>query len=588
MYSFISKNSGIPLLDLQLKLAEDQSATLLQQKTAEQRLSKALLELDQIFNSTPDGILVIDSQFRVLRANETLRRMLSLPEDLEGKRCSELFSAIPGTLCGQAACPLKNILTSRQKAEWNLTYVDPQGQPVFLQVSANPFVDNNGKILGLIETFRDITARKMAENRYSALFEELKEAVISNKPEGVITDINSAGVALLGFSEKADVLGKNIADFYCDRYDLQHFMASMKEHGYVKDLEIEWKTRDGQKKVVLITSTAVRDVSGRIAEYRGIVKDVTERVRDQNKLMKMAVELSEINEKLKSTQITLFQQEKLASIGQLSAGLAHEINNPLGFVKSNFNSLKKYLKVLLEYTDLLEQGFSSLRAEDSEATIQAVVQMNKNRDRLRIDFISKDLKELLSESEEGFSRIMSTIQGMKHFSRIDYADRIAEYDLNDAIETTLIVARNELKYVARVEKSLGHLPAVECRADEINQVLLNIIINAAQALKDQHREEQGLISISTHSAGNQVISRISDNGPGIPEEFRHRIFDPFFTTKPVGQGTGLGLSISYEIIVNGHGGELSVDSTTDGGTLFTIKLPVRYMRDQVAAEALGE
>ncbi|MBA7534665.1 Signal transduction histidine-protein kinase AtoS [subsurface metagenome] len=428
----------------------------------------------------------------------------------------------------------------------------------------------------------------MAENRYSTLFEELKEAVISNKPEGAITDINRAGVSLLGFSAKEDVLGKNIADFYCDLYYLQHFTGLMKEQGYVKDMEVEWKTRDGQEKVVLITSTAVRDVSGRIVEHRGIVKDVTERVRDQQKLIKMAVELSEVNEKLKSTQVSLFQQEKLASIGQLSAGLAHEINNPLGFVKSNFNSLKKYLKVLLEYTDLLEQGLSSLRVEDSEATIQAVLQMNKNRDRLRIDFINKDLKELLAESEEGFSRIMSTIQGMKRFSRIDFADSIAEYDLNDAIETTLIVARNEFKYVARVEKSLGCLPAVECRADEINQVLLNIIINAAQALKEQHREEQGLISISTHSTGNQVICRISDNGPGIPEEIRHRIFDPFFTTKPVGQGTGLGLSISYEIIVNGHGGELSVDSTTDGGTFFTIKLPVHYMRNQVAAEALGE
>jgi signal transduction histidine kinase len=204
--------------------------------------------------------------------------------------------------------------------------------------------------------------------------------------------------------------------------------------------------------------------------------------------------------------------------------------------------------------------------------VQALLEF---RDRQKLEFIYRDIEELVNESMDGIRRITEIVKSLRNFSRIDTGSEIELYDLNEALESTLIVAKNEIKYVADVVKDLQPLPPVECVGGEINQVLLNIIINAAQAIKSQNRSDRGLIKLRTSSDGRTVSCEVSDDGPGIRRDLVHRIFDPFFTTKEAGKGIGLGLSISYDIVVNKHKGELFAESEPGELTKFTVRLPVK-------------
>jgi signal transduction histidine kinase len=320
---------------------------------------------------------------------------------------------------------------------------------------------------------------------------------------------------------------------------------------------------------VLETSSAIRNAEGEIAELRGIVKDITERINAEKTQMQMNIKLTDANRKLKLTQSRLVQQEKLASIGQLAAGVAHEINNPLGFVKSNYGSLKNYVDELYSYVAEIEAELMSKAPSEGEALIRHRREVNQ------LDFIVEDIQSIFEESDQGFERIIAIVRGLRNFSRKDARGEKAEYDLNAALDDALVMARNELKYVADVTKDYGRIPKVECHVDEINQVLLNVIINAAQAIKAGEYGEKRNVTVRTRSGHNEVVCEISDEGTGIPGDLADKIFDPFFTTKEIGKGTGLGLSISYDIVVNRHGGELSVTSTPGKGSTFTIKLPVR-------------
>lgn len=300
----------------------------------------------------------------------------------------------------------------------------------------------------------------------------------------------------------------------------------------------------------------------------------------ERKLKDDALQMEEMNRRLEDgnrrlveSQSMIIQQEKLASIGQLSAGVAHELNNPIGFISSNMSTLQKYLRVMKEYIVLLEAavaGGESLEASDQLR--RAADDMRKSR---KIAYIIADTEDLLNESLDGTKRITTIVRNLRDFSRVDFDDHFAAYDLREGVESTLIVARNEVKYVADVETQLEAIPMVSCVSGEINQVLLNIIVNAAQAIRDQHRSDRGKILIRTWAEEGCVHCRVSDDGPGIKPEHVGKIYDPFFTTKEVGKGTGLGLSISYNIVVGKHGGRLEVDSRLGSGTAFTISLPVK-------------
>ena len=284
------------------------------------------------------------------------------------------------------------------------------------------------------------------------------------------------------------------------------------------------------------------------------IHDFTERKRVNNELELAYCEL-------KSTQARVVQQEKMASIGQLAAGVAHEINNPMGFISSNLASLAKYTERQNEFIKAQADVIETLTDRD------AVEALRNKRRALKIDYILEDGKELIKESLEGAERVRSIVKNLKSFSRVDEAD--CKYaDINECITSTINIVWNELKYKASLIKELGDLPPVKCYPQQLNQVFMNLLVNASQAI-----EKQGEITVKSWHENGSVYVSVSDTGCGIPPKILNRIFEPFFTTKEVGQGTGLGLSITYDIIKN-HQGEISVECPPGKGTTFTIQLPI--------------
>jgi signal transduction histidine kinase len=257
----------------------------------------------------------------------------------------------------------------------------------------------------------------------------------------------------------------------------------------------------------------------------------------------------------------------MASVGQLAAGVAHEINNPVGFVKSNLGTLGEYSKVLIDLVEKYEAFRSEVLANNNLKAIELADKISDLREEDDLEFMVEDLDSLLTESIDGTARIKEIVQNLKSFARVDESDT-QKVNLNECIDTTINIAWNELKYNCEIKKEYNELPEILCNSGKINQVILNMLINASHAI-----DGKGIITIRTRHDQENVILEIEDTGRGISEEDQKRLFDPFFTTKPTGVGTGLGLSISHGII-NEHDGSIEVESTIGAGTLFRIILPV--------------
>ncbi|HSW04477.1 ATP-binding protein [Aquabacterium sp.] len=289
-------------------------------------------------------------------------------------------------------------------------------------------------------------------------------------------------------------------------------------------------------------------------------------VREVQELIRTNEALTELNRKLQLAQDQLMQSEKLASIGQLAAGVAHEINNPVGYVFSNFGTLERYLADLFRMLSAYEE------AEPLLSGTPAARRLAELRQEIELDYLKEDVPTLMAESCEGIKRVRKIVQDLKDFSHVDARQEWEWTDLHKGIDSTLNIVNNEIKYKAEVVKAYGVLPEVECLPSELNQVFMNLLVNAAHAVS----KERGTITIRSglSADGSQVWVDIEDDGCGIPKENLSRVFDPFFTTKPVGKGTGLGLSLSYGIVKK-HGGQLDVDSEVGRGTRFRVSLPVR-------------
>jgi signal transduction histidine kinase len=279
-------------------------------------------------------------------------------------------------------------------------------------------------------------------------------------------------------------------------------------------------------------------------------------------------ELERAYKELKTSRVEIIQQEKMASIGQLAAGVAHEINNPTGFVSSNLRTLGEYLTDLIslirQYRELLSVMQNEGRDGDLSAKMEQILTLEKEID---IDYVLDDVSSLVKESHEGMERINKIVMDLKDFAHPG-DDQLRPADINKNLDSTLNVVWNELKYKATVRREYGQIPLIPCIAQQLNQVFLNLLVNAAQAIK-----EKGEICIRTQSDNGYVEIQISDTGEGIPPENLPRIFDPFFTTKEVGKGTGLGLHMVHSIVKR-HNGTIDVKSEVGKGTTFTVRIPL--------------
>jgi len=457
----------------------------------------------------------------------------------------------------------------------------------WLYFTAAPLVDTQGEVVGAIETLLDVTRRREAEDELRRHRTELEnmiadrtaellsthhelEAFLENASVGIIATANQqvqrgnkkfSEMFELGDVAPHGLLTRRLFKSDEDFEELGKVALPVLSQGGSLLHEMEMCTLAGNTRWVQIIAYLTNPADPTAGTW-WLLQDRTEVRRVQRELELNYERIKHTNSRLEEAQNQLLQSEKMASIGQLAAGVAHEINNPIGFVSSNLSSLRGYVEPVFSLLAMLKK----LPAEALPDALRAEL---KNLDNaVDLDFVQEDLPQLLSESEEGLSRVKKIVQDLKDFSRVDHA-AWQDADLNAGLDSTLNVVMNEVKYKAEVRKDYAVLPPVHCIAAQLNQVFMNLIVNAAHAIP-----ERGTITLTTRTQDDWVCVEVGDTGCGMSEEVKRRIFEPFYTTKPVGQGTGLGLSLSFSIVQK-HGGRIEVESEIGVGTRFKVWIPVR-------------
>ena len=434
---------------------------------------------------------------------------------------------------------------------------------------------------------------RVTEAKYRGIFENAIEGIFQTTPGGQFISCNPATAAILGYDSPEDLI-EHVTDIkhqlYVNPLYREQLFELIQKNVEVKNFEVEFYRKNGSIQWVLLSARPYLSETGEILYLDGIMQDISERkhaemalqllneeleqrVIDRTKelestnseLRQVTKELENAFSDLKSAHSRILQQEKMASIGQLAAGVAHEINNPMGFIISNLSSLRKYVDKLTGFIHLQAE---TIRNFAFSVGADKVTDDLKTREKsLKLDYVMKDVGNLIEESLDGAERVKKIVSELKSFSRIDESS-VKSADINEGLESTINIVWNELKYKATVTREYGKIPQTTCNLGQLNQVFMNILVNAAQAI-----ETKGEIVINTSCDDKNIYIRIGDTGKGIAEDKLNRIFEPFFTTKDVGKGTGLGLSIAYDIIKK-HNGEIQVESEVGKGTIFRIKIPI--------------
>ncbi|MBC8555769.1 MAG: HAMP domain-containing protein [Candidatus Brocadiales bacterium] len=504
-------------------------------------------ERQKIMDSVGEMIILIDGEGIIKRVNSTVK-------DFTGKSNSEILDTNWDALINDNE--LETMILHNDSIE--LFHVPTRKWFTF---NAYPFEDSELGFSGSVITLNETTEiKKIMEE-----FEKTNKEIERNR-ENLQNALNNISELIDGVIHSKDHVftfdNPNIKKCYeiknCDKEECpchgKGAMRCWKVAGTFCGGKIQgaFAQKYGNCTVCNVYKDATTDPIYMIGEHFNNMMHILEL---NNK------ELKDAYTELSTSQSQVLQQEKMASIGQLAAGVAHEINNPMGFISSNLGTLDKYVHKLTEFIDTQTAAVESLKSTE---VLEA---LKEKRKKLKLDYIFEDVEQLIQESLEGAERVKKIVQNLKTFSRVDQAE-YKPADINECIESTLNIVWHELKYKTTVEKDYGKIALTKCYPQQLNQVFMNLLINAAQAI-----EKQGEIKIKTWNGDGTINISISDTGQGIPEDKISKIFEPFYTTKPVGKGTGLGLSIAYEI-VHKHNGEITIDSEVGKGTTFNIRIPV--------------
>lgn len=396
-------------------------------------------------------------------------------------------------------------------------------------------------------------ALQKSEERSRLLFATIPHPIWVYDPETLdFIEVNEAAVALYGYNRE-EFLAMKLTRLRPPE-EVERFIAGVMSPRPKKQFSGHCKhvTKDGRTLDVEISSHTM-EFFGRKA-ILVVAQDVTER---------------------KLLEVELRHAQKLEAVGSLAAGIAHEINTPIQFVGDNARFLQEAFgsmqRLIARYREMREAVRSQTVTPDLMESVKLAEETEE------ADYLRKEVPAALTQTLDGVDRVATIVRAMKEFAHPSHAEKSAA-DLNKALSNTLIVARNEIKYVADVETDMGGIPSVVCNLGDINQVFLNLLVNAAHAIGDAVKGtgRRGLITVRTRQEEDRIVIEIRDTGGGIPENIRGRIFDPFFTTKEVGRGTGQGLAIARSIVVDKHGGSLSFETEVGRGTVFYVRLPVNH------------
>ncbi len=438
----------------------------------------------------------------------------------------------------------------------------------------------NARHAALLEHLRDeLAERRKAEDAlrdsegfYHSLVESLPAAILRKNLSGEFTFGNQKFYAALEVQHKDQLVGKTDLDFFpkalAEKYRADDRRV-IEQDAPLEAVE-EHVNPHGEKLYVQVIKTPLRDSQGTIVGVQGIFWDVTARKRAEEQLVSQNIRLQEMAESerqthlaLKQAQSQLVQQEKLASLGLIVAGVAHEVNNPVAFVTNNVVVLGRDVGEMRDLIELYEQASEIIASENPDLAER----IQEFRDRVDMGYTLANIQGLLHRSRDGLKRIQQIVSHLRLFAHLDEGD-VNEADLNDGIaSTSAIIEGNARRKHVRLVCELSPVPMVTCHAAKINQVILNLLTNAIDATP-----EGGTVTVRSSAEEDGVRIEVADTGCGIEPDVKDRIFDPFYTTKPVGSGTGLGLSISYGIVKD-HGGTIDVESTPGAGSRFIVHLP---------------
>ncbi|MFA5016076.1 MAG: PAS domain S-box protein [Methylobacter sp.] len=528
----------------------------------EAELQARVQQFRALLESTPDPMVIVNSSGLISMVNHQAVDLFGYAKDeLVGRSVDILLMDGLHYMHGKLSeNHMGNTPVGSGSKQQEFFVKTRDGRKIAVEVSLSPI--KTAKELLIAAALRDITERKRAEDilakseiKFRTLYVSTSEAVMLLDEQGFF-DCNDATLAMFGCETRDIFLTKQPSDFSplnqpCGSDSLscaQEMIAEALERG---SYSFEWLHRraDNGKNFPADVVLSAMELDGK-AVLLATVRDITDRKQYEDNILQLA-----------EAKDQLLQSEKMATIGQLAAGVAHELNNPIAFVYSNLGTFESYVKDILEITAACQSGLH----HDDLANVIAL-QAEKN-----FEYLKSDIFELITESKDGITRMRKIVEDLKNFSRVGEPDWQSA-DLQKGLESTLNIVWNELKYKCVVIKHYSDdVPQIRCIASQLNQVFMNLLVNAGHAI-----EEKGEITITTRvcpSDNTAIQVLITDTGAGIPPENLKRIFDPFFTTKPVGQGTGLGLSITWGIIAKHHG-TIEVNSTVGVGSTFTITLPV--------------
>ncbi|MBW4468802.1 MAG: PAS domain S-box protein [Stenomitos rutilans HA7619-LM2] len=564
-------------------------------KEAEAALQKEQQFLKTILDNLADGIVACDETGRLTLFNRATREFHGLPEAPlppdEWAPYFDLYHADGKTLMQTQNIPLFRAFQGEIVHHAEMVIAPKQGKTRIILASGQAFFDHNGNKLGAVAAMQDITAQREREKAEAQLQEQ--EQFLRSIYDGVgcsifVVDVLENGVfhyanhnhvseRLTGYSSAA-IAGKTAAELFgaTEGAAIDQLLRECSNRRTTL-IATEHLTFNGNLAWVMTTFNPLINADGRVHRIVGTSFNITDLKQAEAQLQQQAADLEAALQELQRTQTQMVQSEKMSSLGQLVAGVAHEINNPVNFIYGNLNHANEYTQDLLRLLSLYEEHYP-----DPVGAIKVEAEA------IDLDFLMTDLPKLLGSLKVGADRIQKIVASLRSFSRLDEAE-VKDVDLHEGIDSTLMILHNRLKsrseYPAiQIVKDYGPLPHIECYAGQLNQVFMNILSNAIDALDEQNqqrspaevKEQPSVITIQTKVVGgDRVAIHITDNGPGIPEAVQKRLFDPFFTTKAVGKGTGMGMSISHQVITERHKGQLTCHSAPGQGATFVIEIPTR-------------